>query len=278
MENRVFRGGQAAVASIDVAGQASDALLAALRDDPPRAGRLRGDARRGCRAPTVSSVRPFPARVVRQDWARRHGHRDVGLARRVGRRPRWGSRSTPRRTTSRPPRSTSTASAVDDASHIGVVCEVAVQAVADGRVRGHEAVHAQRVEALVWHHATTNAPPALVTLLHRAGPAFTRTVEAACRTPPILDFAGPRGLQQTVWRVAEGPATRRRDRGAGRSRPLHRRRPPPGRGRARGVAARRQARGRRSALRHPPDGRPAAVRLPSPGDRARGRRRTCSSC
>jgi D-3-phosphoglycerate dehydrogenase len=34
MENRVFRGGQAAVAFIDVAGQASDALLAALREIP----------------------------------------------------------------------------------------------------------------------------------------------------------------------------------------------------------------------------------------------------
>ena len=34
MENRVFRGGQAAVASIDVAGQASDDLLTALRDVP----------------------------------------------------------------------------------------------------------------------------------------------------------------------------------------------------------------------------------------------------
>jgi hypothetical protein len=34
MENRVFRGGHAAVASIDVAGQASDALLADLREIP----------------------------------------------------------------------------------------------------------------------------------------------------------------------------------------------------------------------------------------------------
>jgi len=34
MENRIFRGGQAAVASIDVAGQTSDALLAALRAIP----------------------------------------------------------------------------------------------------------------------------------------------------------------------------------------------------------------------------------------------------
>jgi D-3-phosphoglycerate dehydrogenase len=34
MENRVFRGGQAAVASIDVAGQATDSLLADLREIP----------------------------------------------------------------------------------------------------------------------------------------------------------------------------------------------------------------------------------------------------
>jgi D-3-phosphoglycerate dehydrogenase len=34
MENRVFRGGEAAVAFIDVAGQASDDLLAALRETP----------------------------------------------------------------------------------------------------------------------------------------------------------------------------------------------------------------------------------------------------
>ena len=34
MENRIFRGGQAAVASIDVGGRTSDALLAALRDIP----------------------------------------------------------------------------------------------------------------------------------------------------------------------------------------------------------------------------------------------------
>jgi uncharacterized protein (DUF1015 family) len=93
------------------------------------------------------------------------------------------------------------------ASHTGMVCEVAKHAFVDGRIRGHEAVYAPRVEALVRHLATTTAPPALITLLHRAGPAFTRTVDATCRTPPILDFAGPGGFQQTVWRVAEGSAT-----------------------------------------------------------------------
>ncbi len=46
-----------------------------------------------------------------------------------------------------------------------------------------------------------------MTLLHRAGPEFTRIVEEVQQTTPILDFAGPAGLQQTVWRLPEGPAT-----------------------------------------------------------------------
>jgi uncharacterized protein (DUF1015 family) len=73
-------------------------------------------------------------------------------------------------------------------------------------VRGHEAVRPQRVESLV-HHLATDAPPALVALLHDAGPAYARTIEEVCRTPPILDFAGPGGLRQTVWRVPPGSAT-----------------------------------------------------------------------
>jgi D-3-phosphoglycerate dehydrogenase len=51
MENRVFRGGHAAVASIDVAGQASNALLAGLREIPHVLGvsqvTLGEDAERG---------------------------------------------------------------------------------------------------------------------------------------------------------------------------------------------------------------------------------------
>ena len=145
------------------------------------------------------------------------------------------------------------------------MCDISVQAFADGRVRGHEAVYAPRVDALVRHHATTTAPPALVTLLHRAGPEFERTIDEVQQTPPILDFVGPRGLQQTVWRLAEGAATARLidELGAadlyiadGHHRVA---------AAARGVAAGRQARRRRPAGRRPPDGRPAALRLPPSG-------------
>jgi uncharacterized protein (DUF1015 family) len=154
----------------------------------------------------VSIVRPFPARVVHQDWARRAVTAMSDSLDETG--------TDPVRVAIDPAAYDESATALyvyrqrrDGASHTGVVCEVAIQAFVDGRVRGHEAVHTRRVEAMVRHHATTTAPLALVTLLHRAGAAFTRTLDATRRTPPILDFAGPGGLQQTVWRVAEGPAT-----------------------------------------------------------------------
>ncbi|MGC4112038.1 MAG: DUF1015 family protein [Nocardioides sp.] len=95
----------------------------------------------------------------------------------------------------------------DGVAHVGVVCDVAVQAVADGRVKVHEAVEQLRVDALVWHHARSDGPPALVMLLHRAGSAYDHAVEAALASEPILDFDGPEGLRQTVWRLEDGAAT-----------------------------------------------------------------------
>ena len=153
----------------------------------------------------MSNARPFPARVVRQDWARRtvtamtdsqdesgvdlyhvaldpEAYADAPAALYVYRQSR------------------------DDVAYTGIVCDIAVQALADGRVRGHEAVDQLRVDALVWHHSRTDSPPALVTLLHRAGPEFTRALAEAQQTEPVLDFAGPQGFRQTLWRIDTGPA------------------------------------------------------------------------
>lgn len=94
-----------------------------------------------------------------------------------------------------------------DASYTGVVCDVTMQAIADGRVRGHEAIHQLRVDALLWHHARSETPPALVMLLHREGPEFLRAVEQAQQREPVLDFEGPLGFQQTVWRLGDEPTT-----------------------------------------------------------------------
>ena len=189
----------------------------------------------------MSDVRPFPARVVRPEWARRLVS---------------GLSELPEDTGTLPPVAPVDPAAYDqwepalyvyrqergDLLCTGVVCDVAVSAFVGGQVRGHEAVQAQRVESLVHHQTTTDAPPALVALLHHAGPAYARTLDEVCGTPPILDFAGPSGMHQTVWRVPPGRCDREPRRRADRGGPLHRRRPPPGRGRARGVAPGRRAR------------------------------------
>jgi uncharacterized protein (DUF1015 family) len=154
----------------------------------------------------MSNVRPFAARVVRQESARRtvsamsdsQDESGVDLYRVA---------VDPAAYVEAPPALYVYRQSGGDASYTGVVCDVAVQAVADGRVRGHEAVHQLRVDALVWHHSRTDAPPALVMLMHRAGPEFTRAIADAQETEPILDFAGPQGLRQTLWRLADGPAT-----------------------------------------------------------------------
>lgn len=154
----------------------------------------------------MNIVRPFAARIVCQDWAPRAV---VAMT-----EPLDETSDNPVQIPIDPAAYDESTAALyvyrqrsDDSSHTGVVCEVAMHAFVEGRIRGHEAVYARRVEALVRHFATTTAPPALITLLHHAGPAYTRTIDATCRTPPILDFAGPGGFQQTVWRVAEGSAT-----------------------------------------------------------------------
>ena len=66
---------------------------------------------------------------------------------------------------------------------------------------------------------------------------------------------------------APGRRDRRPRRGADRLRPLHRRRSPPGRGFARGLAAARRARRLERPVRRAPDGRVAAVGVPPAGAR-----------
>jgi uncharacterized protein (DUF1015 family) len=155
----------------------------------------------------MSSVRLFPARVVRQDRARRtvtamsDSQDDSGV-------DLYGVAVDDAAYAESPAALYVYRQSHDGASYTGIVCDVAVQAIADGRVRGHEAVHQLRVDALVWHHARTDGPPALAMLLHRAGPEFTRAVADAQRREPLLDFPGPEGRQQTLWRLDDGPVTR----------------------------------------------------------------------
>ena len=154
----------------------------------------------------MSNVRLFPARVVRQESARRtvtamtDSQDDSGV-------DLYGVAIDASAYAASPPAVYVYRQSRDGASYTGIVCDVAVQAIADGLVRGHEAVHQLRVDALVWHHARTSGPPALAMMLHRAGPHFTQALADAQAREPLLDFPGPEGLHQTLWRLDDGPAT-----------------------------------------------------------------------
>lgn len=154
----------------------------------------------------MTAVRPFAARVVRQESARRtvsamsdsQDESGVDLYR-VAVDPAAYDDAAPALYVYR--------QSGDGAAYTAVVCDVSVQAIAEGQVRGHEAVHQPHVDALIWHHARSEAAPALVMLMHHAGPAYARAVERAQQTEPILDFAGPHDLHQTVWRLDEETTT-----------------------------------------------------------------------
>jgi uncharacterized protein (DUF1015 family) len=90
--------------------------------------------------------------------------------------------------------------------HVGVVGEVQAEAFVDGRVRGHEAVQPDRVESLVDYFSASTARSELVALLHRPGPGVVDAVAETLRGQSLIQFTGPDGWEQTVWRVP-GPAT-----------------------------------------------------------------------
>ncbi len=144
-------------------------------------------------------VRPFAARVVRQEWAAEAVTPMVDAL-------SPGEHRSPAHTP---------AEAYDEAAaalyvyrmrhgseHLGVVADVRLEAFASGGVRGHESVDPHRVDALVRYYAEHPTRSEPVALLHDHPPGATTRVENACSGRPLLQFQGPDGLEHTVWRVS----------------------------------------------------------------------------
>ena len=148
---------------------------------------------------TAGAIRPFDSRVVRQEWADRAVAPMVGAQAqgedRVDVPPEAYRESVRALYVYRMRRGS------DD--HDGVVADVRLDAFADGRVRGHESVEPQRVDALVRYYADLPARSEPVALLHDYDASATRIVEDTCRDRPLLQVEGPDGVQHTVWRVAD---------------------------------------------------------------------------
>jgi uncharacterized protein (DUF1015 family) len=144
-------------------------------------------------------VRPFEARVVRQEWAAQAVTPMVDAL-------SPGEHRSPAHTP---------ADAYDEVApalyvyrmrrgseHLGVVADVRLEAFASGAVRGHESVDPHRVDALVRYYAEHPTRSEPVALLHDHPPGTTTRVETACRGRPLLHFQSPDGLEHTVWRVS----------------------------------------------------------------------------
>ena len=88
----------------------------------------------------------------------------------------------------------------DDHEQTGIVGEVPPQAFVDGRVLGHEGVQPERVDALGLHLARLGARSTLVALMFRADDDIRKIVEATTDGAPLRRF-GTGDLEQTVWRI-----------------------------------------------------------------------------
>jgi uncharacterized protein (DUF1015 family) len=96
------------------------------------------------------------------------------------------------------------------ADHVqtGIVGEVPPQAFVDGRILGHEGVQPERVDALGLHLARLGARSTLVALMFRADDDIRKIVDATTDGTPLRRF-GAGDLEQTVWRIDDAGAIER---------------------------------------------------------------------
>ncbi len=90
----------------------------------------------------------------------------------------------------------------DEHEQTGIVGEVPPQAFVDGRVLGHEGVQPERVDALGLHLARLGARSTLVALMFRADDDIRKIVETTTDGTPLRRF-GTGELEQTVWRIED---------------------------------------------------------------------------
>jgi uncharacterized protein (DUF1015 family) len=97
------------------------------------------------------------------------------------------------------------------ADHVqtGIVGEVPPRAFVDGRVLGHEGVQPERVDALGLHLSRLGARSTLLALMYRADDDIRKIVEAITDGFPLRRFGTAGDLEQTVWRIDDAESVER---------------------------------------------------------------------
>jgi uncharacterized protein (DUF1015 family) len=89
----------------------------------------------------------------------------------------------------------------------GIVGEVPPAAFVDDRVLGHEGVQPERVDALGLHLGRLGARSTLVALMSRADDDVKKIVDETTERPPLRRFGAD--VEQTVWRIDDPDAIER---------------------------------------------------------------------
>jgi uncharacterized protein (DUF1015 family) len=88
--------------------------------------------------------------------------------------------------------------------HTGIVADLDVSGFVDGRVLGHENTNPEKVEALARHFEAVPTRSELVATMHRDDPAVAAVIESVTAGVPILTVTDLTGVEQQVWRISDG--------------------------------------------------------------------------
>ena len=95
---------------------------------------------------------------------------------------------------------------LDGHSQTGIVADLPVDAYTDGRLLPHERTRATREEVLAKHLSRVGAASSPVAVTYRAASEVDEIVARLQETSPVLHFEGTDGLEQTVWRFDDTAA------------------------------------------------------------------------
>ena len=88
--------------------------------------------------------------------------------------------------------------------HTGIVADLDVSGFVDGRVLGHENTNPEKVQALARHFEAVPTRSELVALMHRDDEVVAAVIDSVSSSAPILTVTDLTGVEQQVWRLSDG--------------------------------------------------------------------------
>ena len=86
--------------------------------------------------------------------------------------------------------------------HTGIVADLDVSGFVDGRVLGHEATNPDKVEALAKHFEAVPTRSELVAVMYRDDEQVNQIIKQTTAGDPVLTLTDLTDVEQQVWRIA----------------------------------------------------------------------------